>query len=940
MVIVGALLQTIPECMGVYQVPCRVSTDFNLALYREFVKAVAESHVLDHACRVTLRLLGVVATPAPARERRHSSLNVTDLMDYMRIDINTVICKLEAPLAGGEQSPGALHPRPLAAPRSGTDPALLALLPAVRGVLSGTGVQVWVAKQLLDVANAVAAAEEGVGVGVGGSAEGGEPGRGVAGAACNYLGMPPAARAPPHLLWNAKAARSRGPQPAGAPGMAAATKALAIALDTAGTVWQVTVSGPIAPVMATRGVQAGGGAAPRGAGGGTDGSAAGGSGSAVGGAAAASSAARGGLAKGAPPAGGPAVTLLAARSDAHALTEMARAMALLCRLVAELAPQRAPAILSKLWRIAGTWLVRLPEPKVVERVVLMLRSLGSLLLHEYPGESEAALRRASGGGSALPADCRTVAFTAALQAGVVKSLAGALRCLLKGAEDDDVPANGFLVLLECLLRRSCALPPMMAHADPAGVVRLLETIRVAAETIKEQSKVLGRTPQATGEFACAKRNMDIAALQLLEHTTAVCMRARPEGLRGDSGSSSSSSSSSGEGTDGSSSSSSSGHTRTGGGVAAGPTAAPGAATTGALAAAIDSTAAALLTKSSRETVPKQRLRLMWLMTHHPQANAMAVMALSRLLPTLSCLRQADLSEPATSKDVLLGLMRVFTAVALQLLRGEVSRALESTCAAHTSAHRQVAAMREARAESWRLLLTAEEGVALTRVAAVLAAATKRQWPEGVAAALDLLEVLALALPAEDLAESLQLLGADGSVAQQAPSSPALPLRLCEGWLRQQGRTELVAVLEERGCHVPPGAAGGSRSGGSAGSTGSVGTGRRHEWLSTAAGAELLRVVAGKHQLASVQEVPAPAEVVWSMRASWGITICARPGCLQLDLDAVRSSHCKCLGCATAAYCSAECQQQHLLAGHCKAECACMRQVREACEGVYIGGGHL
>ena len=428
-------------------------------------------------------------------------------------------------------------------------------------------------------------------------------------------------------------------------------------------------------------------------------------------------------------------------------------------------------------------------------------------------------------------------------------------------------------------------------------------------------------------------------VELLEHVAAVCMRAPPEGLAswvGGAGSSSSSSSSSSGGSAGCAA----------GGAAAGAGCLPGQPIPNELAAAIDRTAAALLTKGSRQQVPKQRLRRMWLMAHNqPGAQSFAVLALSRLLPTLFQLRRTNLSEAGVPKDLLLGITRVFMAAALQLLRVVVALAAGSSCATpRIGAGPQAMSLRHARARSWHGLLMAEEGVVLTWVAAVLTAATKRQWPEGHAAALDLLEVLVLTLPPQDLAShvKLQTAGGAGVAAQEAPSQPSLPLALSEGWLAQQGRGKLLAALKERGCPVLPGADGGSssrgcssRGAGGGSSSDAAGGGSWPCWYKrTEADQQLIKAVTGQHSLELIPEVPAPMEALWLLQANLGIEVCARPGCSQFDLKKVTSSQHVCEGCAVAAYCSSECKGAHAWAGHFKAECACMQEVREVCASIY------
>eukprot|EP00198_Chlamydomonas_reinhardtii_P000184 XP_001689519.1 predicted protein [Chlamydomonas reinhardtii] len=809
----GSLIQGISGVMGVHTVPCDSSDDYNLEIYSEFVKAssarppmrsimlrffargnelvcvetaAAESHVLDHACRIVLRGLEAEATAAPKsvqRVGRSPDMDMPTLLGHFHLAINKTVLSLVAPLEL-RQSNGALHPRPLAAPRTGTDPALLALLPAVRGVLSGTGVQMWAAKQLLDVANM--AATMGPAAATTGAAE--------AEGASRYLGLPPAVRTPPRLLTHAVLLSS---------GHADVTNSLQLALSVARAMWEMTMSGPLAPVMRMPGAPAEGSTARRGvataAGPAAGGSAAGGAsggGSVAGGSAGGDSAAGGSAASGSAASGSAAArtsslyrlprsiplsagqvcalittalngvvepqaqgqALYAVRRGSQVQGEMASMVALACRLASELQPQRAAAVLRRLWKTAASWLVHMRAPEAHVALKRMLASLGALLLHEYPGEGAASARpqRATAAGGQVKADGRTLAFAVALEAGLVEWLAAALEGALAGAAEWHVPAYGVAMLTDLLLRPSCALPPLLAHADGTSLFRLLETLRIAGETTRDQMTLRGQDPQATKEYVLVGGNVMCIIVQLLEQVTAVYMRAPPEGLE-----------SCIHGPGDSSSGSSAGGVP--GAAAAGSGGLPGQPVPDAAAAAIDRTAAALLTKTCRSQVPKQRLRRMWLMTRG--RKPFAVLALSRLLPTLFPFRQAAFLD-AGARDSVLGLTTVYTAPALQLLRVVLALPAGSSCAASpTAAARQTAALRESRAESWRGLLMADEGVALTWVAAVLAAATACKWPEVTAAALDLLEVLVLALPPEAVAARVQLLD---------PGKVASSHHACEG----------------------------------------------------------------------------------------------------------------------------------------------------------------
>ena len=121
----------------------------------------------------------------------------------------------------------------VAPPQPGTDPALLALLPAVRGLLSGTGVQMWAAKQLLDAAHMVekAAASE-LGIAAAADDAGSD----------SFLGLPLAARTSPAVLAEPKDAA--GPSGSGQlqrPRMEHATVALHLSTTAASALWQVGI---------------------------------------------------------------------------------------------------------------------------------------------------------------------------------------------------------------------------------------------------------------------------------------------------------------------------------------------------------------------------------------------------------------------------------------------------------------------------------------------------------------------------------------------------------------------------------------------------------------------------------------------------------------------------------------------------------------------------
>lgn len=200
---------------------------------------------------------------------------------------------------------------------------------------------------------------------------------------------------------------------------------------------QMTMSGPLAPVMRMPGAPAEGSTARRGvataAGPAAGGSAAGGAsggGSVAGGSAGGDSAAGGSAASGSAASGSAAArtsslyrlprsiplsagqvcalittalngvvepqaqgqALYAVRRGSQVQGEMASMVALACRLASELQPQRAAAVLRRLWKTAASWLVHMRAPEAHVALKRMLASLGALLLHEYPGEGAASAR--------------------------------------------------------------------------------------------------------------------------------------------------------------------------------------------------------------------------------------------------------------------------------------------------------------------------------------------------------------------------------------------------------------------------------------------------------------------------------------------------------------------------------------------------------------------
>ncbi|KAG2438177.1 hypothetical protein HXX76_005783 [Chlamydomonas incerta] len=717
-IMISSLLTLVLDCMGVYAQPCNSKDDYDLELYGAFVKAAADSHMLDHACRAALRLsdfvvLGQVTwavtgaaaqDPAAVAALRDYGLRPEDLarrkelgyicksLGTVRNAINKVLSYLTAPLAG-EQALGALHPRPLAAPRSGTDPALLALLPAVRGVLSSTGVQMWVAKQLLDAANAVAEED-----GVGGSAEGVSRLR----ARDHYLGLPLAARLRPHHF------TATGEHPLQRPSDEAAGALLRNAMHVAAATWQVCrlVIATLARVLMSD-------------------------------------------------------WRWARMGPGHFQAEIAQALLLLSRLVKELGASQAQRLLPEVWAVLGAWLA-FPLPlDSLTAARQVLPQLGALLLHVCPGEREVAEEAAAQDDGGLQPSGYPFALRAAH--GFMYQIHNtAVNWLSETAAVQRLHGGycRFIAdMVDALLRQSCVLPVLIAHTATPSALDLVVNLRAVLNFLQHQ----GLVSEAAALHA--------VLTQLLEQLVAVWMRPLPEGVRGAEYS----------------------HGAAGAPAAGRPV--PGAAVPAGLAAAIDSTAAALLTKASRAQVPKSRLHRMWLAAHaRPDEDAMlpapvsAVFMVAQLLPVLSGLRHQDLTRPDVPKDSILALTRAYTAVALHAMH---ANAMAPACSSPLTAS-------EARAESWRALLFAQEGVVVFWAMAALDAAVKRQWCEGLDAALDLLELLVLferLLSAPSGTQSPVQLDPD-ELATRPPSGTALPLVLTHGWLKQQGRGELAVALRE------------------------------------------------------------------------------------------------------------------------------------------------
>ncbi|GLI67438.1 hypothetical protein VaNZ11_011631 [Volvox africanus] len=174
---------------------------FCSTLYRGWINAMASSHVLEHSCKAFIRLESFAKASLAAGNCNQAKL-CQRLVD-MTVRLGTLVeCTVTPHL---KQPIFSLCPRPLAMLFS-ADPVLVGTLDIVRTILSGTCVQFWLGKELIEAWQA---------------ARGGEG---------KTFGLPTAALLPMPLKL----------------GLAPHFQYL---MNLCSTVWQVTVSGPQPPLM-------------------------------------------------------------------------------------------------------------------------------------------------------------------------------------------------------------------------------------------------------------------------------------------------------------------------------------------------------------------------------------------------------------------------------------------------------------------------------------------------------------------------------------------------------------------------------------------------------------------------------------------------------------------------------------------------------------------
>lgn len=372
-------------------------------------------------------------------------------------------------------------------------------------------------------------------------------------------------------------------------------------------------------------------------------------------------------------------------------------------------------------------------------------------------------------------------------------------------------------------------------------------------------------------------------------------------------------------------------------------AAKGASARGGSASPVDDDVAARLTDTAKCDVPAERLQRLWAAAEPKGAAAaaeaardtgsrMAVYAVLQLLPAVVHSGLAGALSKA-HKDFTVGLSRVFLAVALRALevvqRTARQRAAGAVPAGASARGRTVEEIfAHAAVDSWMLLLVDQAGV-YQWLAAALGVSTAQCWPEGHAAALDVVEVLTLVVPAEELAMWVRL-WSGGAEAQPPPGAPASPhapvIQLGEAWLAQHGRGKLVAALKDKGCYVP--AEAGGRASGPARDDG--------------AGVASLRLdVVMKHRLPALPPLVCPIDAVRGLDVEHNFRPCSHPGCTRVPASpgivpevASELPTMRCGRCRVESYCGAECQRAHWRAGH-KEECPRLAQMRTDLESASV-----
>ncbi|KAG2451754.1 hypothetical protein HYH02_003533 [Chlamydomonas schloesseri] len=939
-----------------------------MQVYEAWVQALGSSQLLEAACRAAVRLnefvqrqqLEVAAAAAASSSSSSSSANSSSprlaALDSLLADLRAMhacitqaILGLTRPLTAAHPL-GALHPRPLAPPSPAADRRLLALLPVVRRVLSGTAVQYWAGLQLLGAAlspgDDLTAMIR--------SAHGGDS---SAQLLHDWCGLPPPQRVPPALFDVAGRAAEGGD-----------TGRMHSYMEAAHALWQVTVSGPTAAAAA---------AAPA-----TDvGNAGGGVASGGSGAAAAFrlpvtvpfKAAQ--LCRLLGTALRPAINHLPQSITEYGATTYSRVsdvLGLRIRLVRELRAREAARALQPLFEQARKATYGMPH-LALNSMRPCLAAVGSLLLHEYPREREEVWERQPGAAAAAgagaednPAGC-PLALRRAVQAGFVVSLWAFLNSTLwaGGGFGDSLCGDGLLergalglAYTDVLLRQSHALPALLTHGGLRDGAVLLVAVRkavaAAQQTARECNAGAGR---AQVRSRLQADQMLVAAAQLLEQLVACVWPLRSAatergsnaaiaavagggtsggGIGGGAGPSGGAAEAAEQTGAGGASSSATGssraspqHSQHG---CSGQEAAAAAAATGTRNAALDA-----------EPVPageanEARLRAMMQRAATPhgpgaqaalaQRNALTVFAMSQLLPVLVPMCSKDgssgpllLGQAAGNKAYISALGRVFLTAALQIIAAThfAGAAGDSAGPSGSSATPLTPQQNEQKAtiKAWSVLLS--QSHIFNWLAFALQTSTQLRWPEGHAAALDVLEAVALALPRK--AVGLQVRVVPGAAAAEPPTR-LMPL-LGEGWLRRQGRGPLAAVLKDaERC--------------SAISSGSCSAEMLH--AIDAHFDRLLDCVIGRHAQAGerrrVQVLVdagrkgchvSPGSVAAELAAGpAGYRPCAWPGCTRPDLrgegvQQQRPQQWRCDGCDAVWYCCERCQRAHWRAGH-KVDC--------------------
>ncbi|KAG2450789.1 hypothetical protein HYH02_004626 [Chlamydomonas schloesseri] len=597
--------------------------------------------------------------------------------------------------------------------------------------------------------------------------------------------------------------------------------------------------------------------------------------------------------------------------------DMSTAVQLLCQLAMRLRGREAVRLLGTVWTcgalvqklMAASMLggCILTAAELEESVVPALEAMGDLLLHKYDKEKNLQFPgHPSGCGMSLD---YAIGSRAIFQLHASLSKALLLPSITSSTAAAEFQGRLRVALTDCFLRRSCALPALLTYSDPKEVGGLLVTLRQAMFVSDAPAGGPGpgasRAPSAPAAGG-VQAQMVRLVVQLLEQVAAVCFHSPP------------------------------------------PPPPPGSAdeTKGPAVPAgkasqndgSECSAAARLTDSAKRDVPAESLQQMWAAAQpgngaadaaavaRANATRMPVYAVLQLLPAVMQSGQvlvAELSE--AHKDFTVGLSRVFLAAAVHGL----SAMQRAAHAARAAGREMTGAFTGTESESWLLLLALSTRM-YQWLARALGVSTAKRWPEGHAAALDVLEVLTVHVPEEELVLWVQLRTGKDAVAAPtgAPASPSVPvIQLGEGWLQQQGRHNLAAALKAKGCHLSAAAGSGGAGGGSSSSP------------ATAAAAvdRLLDDVSRKHHLARLPRLVCPMDAMRGMDVTYNFRPCSFPGCTRVPACQIPGAApggepvtMRCGRCRVESYCGAECQRAHWREGH-KVECQRLGLLRKDLE---------